>query len=196
VESPRHRVQIAKGFEIGMFEVTQAQWLSVMGASPSYGKGKNPPVETVSWYDTQDFMTKLNARNDGYRYRLPTEAEWEYAARAGTTDKYVGGIQSEIACMDWYNTCDVGSFKPNAWGLYDTIGNVREFCQDWMADNYYTISPAADPPGPATGTNKVTRGGAWGIVGIPLLPVSSRSVIAPDVRNLIFGFRVVRQKTP
>ena len=127
-EKPAHRVQITKSFEIGKYELTQAQWRTVMGTNPSTIKGDNRPVETVTKLDAQDFLDRLSMRSDGYRYRLPTEAEWEYAARAGTTGPYAGSL-NEIA---WYaansgdETHPVGQKKPNAWGLYDMEGNVRE----------------------------------------------------------------------
>jgi formylglycine-generating enzyme required for sulfatase activity len=159
-EQPAHRVQITKHFEMGKYEVTQAQWRTVMGTDPSTIKGENRPVETVSRTDAQDFLDKLNARNDGYRYRLPTEAEWEYAARAGTAGPYAGALD-DIA---WYagnsgdETHPVGQKKPNQWGLYDMEGNVREWVSDWYSRTYYSSSPAADPPGPAT----AQRGGPPG----------------------------------
>jgi formylglycine-generating enzyme required for sulfatase activity len=162
-ENPRHRVQITKGFEIGKYEVTQAQWLALMPNNPSTHKGDNLPVETVSKLDAQEFIAKLNmsnARNDGYVYRLPTEAEWEYAARAGMDAPYSGPLD-EVA---WYGansgdeTHPVGQKKPNAWGLYDTQGNVREWVSDLYSANYYSTSPAADPTGPAPGA----RGGPGG----------------------------------
>jgi formylglycine-generating enzyme required for sulfatase activity len=156
-EKPAHRVQITKAFEIGKYEVTQAQWQAVMGSNPSTIKGDNRPVETVSKNEVHDFLAKLNARNDGYKYRLPTEAEWEYAARAGNS-----GTQSldEVA---WYadnsgdETHPVGTKKPNAWGIYDMLGNVREWVEDLYAANYYSNSPVADPTGPAPG-----QGGGFG----------------------------------
>ena len=197
VEMPPHGVKITRSFEMGKYEVTVAQWLAVMGTDPSYSKLADHPVEQVSWNEVQDFLAKLNARKDGYTYRLPTEAEWEYAARAGTTDKYAGGYLSQVACTDPYNTCIVGQLKPNAWGLYDMIGNVREYCQDWFADSYYATSPAVDPQGPANKTvaGRINRGGAWGIFAPNLLRVSSRSALLPDQINVIYGFRCVRQKT-
>ena len=199
-ESPRHAVKITKAFEMGIYEVTQRQWQAVMGSNPSWvfdptdPANADRPVQEVTWNNTQAFLAALNARKDGYLYRLPTEAEWEYAARAGTTDKYAGGTKEEVACIDIYNTCVVGSFKPNAWGLYDMIGNVREFCSDWFGENYYATSPSVDPQGPLTGTQKPSRGGAWGYVAVRLQRVSSRSPYTLDDKNVMYGFRCVRQR--
>jgi formylglycine-generating enzyme required for sulfatase activity len=148
-EKPAHHVQITKTFEIGKFEVTQAQWMAVMGSNPSTVKGDDHPVETVSKNDVHDFLTKLNARNDGYKYRLPTEAEWEFAARAGDA-----GEPASLDDVAWYGansgdtTHAVGQKKPNAWGLYDMLGNVREWVEDMYTRDYYANSPAADPTGP------------------------------------------------
>jgi formylglycine-generating enzyme required for sulfatase activity len=161
-EKPPHKVRLTKSFEMGKYEVTQAQYQAVMGANPSTIKGENRPVETVSRTDAQDFLDKLNARNDGHRYRLPTEAEWEYAARAGSTRPYAGALD-DIA---WYagnsgdETHPVGQKKPNSWGLYDMEGNVREWVSDWYSRTYYSNSPATDPPGPATPGRGGPPGGA------------------------------------
>src|SRR5262245_49948774 len=163
-ERPIHRVQITKSFEIGKYEVTQAQWQAVMASNPSTIKGDDHPVETISKNEAHDFLNKLNERNDGYHYRLPTEAEWEYAARAGTTEPYAGRLD-EIA---WYagnsedETHPVGKKKPNAWGLYDMQGNVRELVSDWYARDYYSRSLVADPTGPAPGEQRGFPGGRRG----------------------------------
>jgi formylglycine-generating enzyme required for sulfatase activity len=178
-ERPSHRVRITKAIEMGKYEVTQAQWKAVMGTEPSGGKGDNKPVENVTRDEAVEFMTKLNAKNDGFRYRLPTEAEWEYAARAGSTGPFYGKLD-EIA---WHagnaedETHPVGQKKPNAWGLHDMIGNVREWVSDTYNGNYYTQSPQDDPSGPAAGqrggggarggNDAAGRGGAGGGRGGP-----------------------------
>ena len=155
-ESPRHRVQITKSFEIGKYEVTQAQWTALMQTNPSSVKGDNRPVETVSKLEAQTFVAKLNAANDGYRYRLPTEAEWEYSARAGVDSPHSGPIDQ----VAWYSansedeTHPVGQKKPNTWGLYDMQGNVREWVSDFYSSNYYSVSPAADPTGAQLGGDR------------------------------------------
>ena len=162
-ERPFHLVTLSRGFELGKYEVTQGQWETVMGSNPSYFKkcGKDCPVEQVSWHDAQKFLEKLNNRRDGYRYRLPTEAEWEYAARAGTTGDYAGNLDE----MAWYGgnsggvTHQAGQKRSNAWGLYDMHGNVWEWCQDWFGQ--YPSGSVVDPTGPATGEDRVYRGGSW-----------------------------------
>jgi len=158
-ERPAHLVKITRPFEIGAYEVTQAQWSGVIGSNPSANKGDDRPVEMVGKTDVEGFLAKLNARNDGYHYRLPTEAEWEYAARAGSK----AAIDGPLDAIAWYagNSDDeshpVGRKKPNPWGLYDMVGNVREWVADQYSATYYASSPAEDPTGPPPG-----RGGGPG----------------------------------
>ena len=173
-EKPQHRVRITKPFYLGAYEVTQGQYEKVMGKNPSFKKsGPDAPVEGVSWDDAQEFCRKLSElageKEAGRRYRLPTEAEWEYACRAGSAEKYCyGGDGSRLGDYAWYSnnsdgmTHQVGQKKPNAWGLYDIHGNVWEWCVDWYGSGYYAISPMDDPAGPATGSYRVGRGGGWG----------------------------------
>jgi formylglycine-generating enzyme required for sulfatase activity len=197
-EKPAHRVRITRSFELGKYEITQAQWDVVMGANPSEFKGPDRPVEQVSWNDIQDFLRRLNGRNDGYRYRLPTEAEWEYAARAGTTGPYYGDLDA----IAWYGrnsgnqTHSVGGKQPNPWGLYDMIGNVWEWCQDWYTNDWYqksAKSPAVDPRGPANGEYRVMRGGSW-YQYLWFLRVSSPFRERPGGRYRHTGFRCLREK--
>jgi len=162
-EVPRHKVRLTKGFELGKYEVTQAQWEAVMGANsnPSDTKGPKNPVDSVNKAEIHAFLENLNAQNDGYKYRLPTEAEWEYAARAGAPDP----PRASLGDYAWFadNSDDqshpVGLKKPNAWGLYDMLGNVREWVDDRAAYYDYTPLPevSEDPKGPQGG-----RGGGGG----------------------------------
>ncbi len=160
----QHEVTLTKSYYISKYEVTQEQWESVMGNNPSSkNKGAKLPVTDVSWKDCQSFVNKLNAKTNG-NYRLPTEAEWEYACKAGTMTAYSFGdvITPQDANIDGLGTKVVGSYKPNAFGLNDMHGNVWEWCQDWMAD--YPEGAAMDPKGPATGNDRVLRGGSFFLI--------------------------------
>jgi formylglycine-generating enzyme required for sulfatase activity len=161
-QKPVHQVTLAKGFYMGRYEVTQAQWQKVMGNNPTFDSrsrscGENCPVDNMSWDDTQEFIKKLNAMNDGYTYRLPSEAEWEYACRAGTT----GDKSGDPDAIAWYDKNSgktvhpVGQKQPNAWGLYDMYGNVFE----WVMDNYHESYDGAPTDGSAwlTGGNSNKR---------------------------------------
>ncbi len=170
-EHPAHRVTISQAFDLGQYEVTQAQWQQIMGNNPSRFKGDpRRPVEYVSWEDVQQFINKLNAREkrSGWIYRLPTEAEWEYAARAKSETAYhFGDDVSQLSNYAWYldnankTTHPVGQKQPNTWQLYDMHGNVWEYVQDWYAEDYYQRSPPRDPQGPTSGGYRVQRGGSW-----------------------------------
>jgi formylglycine-generating enzyme required for sulfatase activity len=160
-EQPVHTVRISKGFWLGKTEVTQGLWQAVMGSNPShFNYGDNYPVERVSWDNCQAFITKLNQMVGGSFFRLPTEAEWEYACRAGTTGDRFGDLDA-IAWFDGNSgltTHPVGQKQPNAFGLYDTIGNVWEWCQDWYGESY-TAGYQTDPTGAASGSWRVKRSG-------------------------------------
>ena len=163
-EMPQHRVRITKPFYLGIHEVTQEQYEKVMDKNRSELKGSSLPVNWVSWVDATAFCEKLSEMDAENHYRLPTEAEWEYACRAGTTTRYSCG--SELGSdYVWFNERSsnkphpVGEKRPNAWGLYDMHGNVCEWCSDWYDD--YRVSPSADPTGPSTGRARVSRGGSW-----------------------------------
>jgi len=163
---PVHPVRISQPFYLGKFEVTQQQWEKVMGSNPSRFKGaKNNPVEQVNWEDCQKFLEALKERVPGQTFRLPTEAEWEYACRAKTKTEYSFRDSPEkLGEYAWFRdnseekTHPVGQKKPNPWGLYDMHGNVWEWCQDWHGD--YTAKSATDPTGLATGSRRVLRGGS------------------------------------
>jgi len=204
-EKPRHTVQITKAFEIAKTVVTQKQWQAVMGSNPSRFKGDTLPVEQVGFQDVQAFLNKMNARNDGFLHRLPTEAEFEYAARAGTTDQFAGANVADSLSRRtpsddwaWYNvekTQPVATRKPNAWGLYDMRGNVAEWVQDWYDSKYYAKSPPADPTGPERSDGgRGVRGGTFHDNGPWLTRVSFRTHFPEDYRHFDLGFRVVREK--
>ena len=184
-----HRVALTKGYWLGKYEVTQKQWQSVMGSNPSNWTGDNLPVENVSWNDCQEFIRKINSRLN-CNARLPTEAEWEYACRAGTTGKCAGnGVLDD---MGWYNdnsgskTHPVGMKRANAWGFHDMHGNVWEWCGDWYG-NYG--GNATDPTGPASGSYRVLRGGCW-LNFARDCRSANRFRFGPGYRSGIFGFRL------
>ena len=168
-EQPVHTVRITKDFYMAETEVTQGQWKQVMGDTPSgFKKGDNHPVESVTWDRVQEFITEMNRRDRQYRYRLPTEAEWEFACRAGSTTEYSYG--DDVSLLDRYAVYGkdrsdgpdpVKSKRPNAWGLYDMMGNVWEWTEDWYAAGYYGNSSPSDPKGPGSGSSRVLRGGSF-----------------------------------
>ena len=202
-EKPAHKVTVSD-FYIGKYEVTQKQWTGIMGTNPSYFKGcDNCPVENVSWDSVQVFIQKLNIKT-GKTYRLPTEAEWEYACRAGTTTPFNTGNNLTTSQANYngnypYNnnregkyrekTMPVGSFAPNAFGLYDMHGNVAEWCSDWYDSGYYANSPQNNPIGPSSGSYRVDRGGSWSI-DASNCRVAIRNSTPPGGRNDRLGFRL------
>jgi formylglycine-generating enzyme required for sulfatase activity len=196
-ESPRHLVVISKPFYLGVHEVTQEQWETVMDNNFSHFRGQDMPVENVSWEDVQEFIQRLNREaENGRRYRLPTEAEWEYAARAGSAGAYSFGDDSGMLdAHAWYldnaegTTHPVGTRAPNAWGLHDMHGNVWEWVADWYGHDYYADAPGTDPAGPPSGQDRVVRGGGWNIFG-DLCRSANRDRGAPDSRTDRKGFRL------
>ena len=191
----QHSVTLS-GFQMMTTEVTQAMWTAVMGSNPSRWEGDNLPVENVSWTDCQDFINKLNQRDPGKNYRLPTEAEWEYSCRAGTTTLFHSGDRdSDLDRVGWYDgnsggkTHPVGQKQPNAWGLYDMHGNVWEWCQDCYGD--YPSGSVTDPRGPSSGSYRVYRGGSWRN-NARCCRSANRSLDVPSLRSSNLGFRLVR----
>ena len=192
-ERPAHLVAITKSFQLGKTEVTRNQWSAVMGGGLPDPQLRNLPAANVSYDEIQIFLAKLNARKDGFHYRLPTEAEWEYAARAGNKDPLYGKMD-EIAWNadnSGRNSHQVGLKEPNAWGLYDMIGNVWEWVADWHAEGSYANSTGSDPAGPKSGTIKLFRGGSFTSGGMTLR-VSYRQGSQPAERSEEVGFRLAR----
>ena len=203
-EGPRHKVNISRAFYMGQYEVTQGQWEAVMETRPwsdgSYVKeGPDYAASYVSWDAAREFCELLSKR-EGKTYRLPTEAEWEYACRAGTTTVYgFGDDASRLGEYAWFedNADDageeyahrVGQKKANPFGLHDMHGNVWEWCQDWYESDYYKASPVDDPTGPSTASYRVYRGGSWGS-GARRCRSADRSGSTPSGRGLNLGFRV------
>jgi len=180
-ERPVHNVTLTQDFQLGKYEVTKAQWEAVMGTTPWSGQSfvlddPNTPATRASWNDVQTFITTLNGLT-GETFRLPTEAEWEYACRGGTaTEYYFGDSSANLSDYAWYEQNAysmseqfanvVGQLLPNAFGLFDMHGNVWEWCEDWYDSTYYSSSPSTDPPGPSSGSEKVLRSGGWAHISI------------------------------
>jgi formylglycine-generating enzyme required for sulfatase activity len=204
-----HRVTLSRLFYIGQHEVTQAEWMRVMGSNPShFGSCERCPVEQVDFYQVNDFLSRINAGTSAMRFRLPTEAEWEYACRAGTSTPFNTGAQlttaqanidSRYSAADvddgaaYDKTLPVGKFPPNAWGLYDMHGNVWEWTNDWYGQ--YNPRQDTDPNGPEAGLKRVIRGGSWHFD-----PDSARCGLrythSPQDKGYSLGFRVVAEPRP
>lgn len=197
-ETPRHSVTFDTSFHIGRVAVTQSQWQAVMETNPSRFEDPARPVEMVSHHDASLFVKRLNQKEATRSYRLPTEAQWEYAARAGSREAYCYGAgKMKLTRYAWLNknsdntTQPAGLLLPNAWGLYDMHGNIHEWCSDWFDRNYYAASPARHPTGPDTGLARVLRGGDWGSADW-YCRCAVRSLSSPDRRSQRVGFRIVK----
>jgi formylglycine-generating enzyme required for sulfatase activity len=210
-QEQQHEVEISRTFFMSVYLVTQADYQKVMGTNPSYfsstgaGAGglkgvdtRDLPVETVTWDDAVAFCKKLSAlRGEGRRrYRLPTEAEWEYACRGGAKKYSAYSFGDKITAADANHSgssvgrvSKVGSYKPNAWGLYDMHGNVWHMCADYYDSGYYRVSPRKDPRGPKTGTTWVARGGSWSN-GVLDCRSANRAYVTRGQRNSLVGFRI------
>ena len=191
--NPQHRVTLSKGFWMGITPVTQAQWQGVMGYNPSNFRGDDRPVEMVSWDDCQEFCAKMKQLT-GKPVRLPTEAEWEYACRAGTTSEYWNGNgEDALKKVGWFSgnssgeTKSVAKLAANPWGLYDVHGNVWEWCQDWHGA--LAAANQNDPIGSSNGSSRVLRGGSWNHAPADCL-AAYRNYYAPAARRKYCGFRV------
>lgn len=212
-EKPFHEVCV-DDFYLGKYEITKEQWKNVMGSNPSFDTtcGANCPVDSISWIDTQSFLSKMNSKSGVENsktsknrlkvkpktldiFRLPTEAEWEYAARSGgKTEEFSGG--NDVNSVSWNSDISnnavhaVGTKAPNGLGIYDMSGNVWEWVNDWYSDKYYASSPRKNPKGPTTGDKRVLRGGSWATA-----PGDSRTYyrnyLPADYKNEIIGFRVL-----
>jgi len=205
-EGPQHEVTIGEGLYLGKYELTQGQWESVMATRPwaeeeCVLEHPDHPAVHISWNDMQEFIRRLNAAEGSEIYRLPTEAEWEYACRAGTTTRWsFGDNESQLGRYAWYDANawdvgekyahEVGTKLPNAWGLYDMHGNVWEWCQDWY--EAYTSSSQVDPTGPSTGSHRVVRGGDFYYYA-RLVRSANRGYNSPGDRGYGLGARLLRQ---
>jgi formylglycine-generating enzyme required for sulfatase activity len=209
-EGPRHRVKITKPFYLGACEVTRAQYWRVMGLDAAVTASRlaakpdaaSLPVDNVGWLEAQEFCRRLSAVPDekaaGRVYRLPTEAEWEYACRAGSPGSWSGTEAAGPHKMGWFHgnatgsAHPVGQKQPNPWGLHDMHGNLREWCADWFGPDYYGRSPSADPAGPSSGVARILRGGSWRNPAHELR-AADRMWAQPLLRDNNVGFRVVRE---
>jgi formylglycine-generating enzyme required for sulfatase activity len=224
-EKPVHTVTLTKSFYMGKYEITQSQWKTVMGTDPSNFKGDNLPIEQVSWYEAVEFCNKLSEK-DGLTkcytindydvtcnwsakgWRLPTEAEWEYTCKAGTTNDFYSGsltneytisLDSNLDKIGWYydNSSDqthpVGQKQANAFGLFDMSGNVYEWCWDRYSSTYYTNTTVTDPTGSSEGSLRLLRGGCW-YYGADFCRGAHRFSFQPDYRDKGMGFRIVSLK--
>ncbi len=189
-DETQHKVTLTKGFWLGKYPVTQAQWESVMGCNPSDFDGDDNPVDSVSWDDCKEFIANINSRSD-FTARFPTEAEWEYACRAGSGEAYSG--TGDLDDMGWYSensddeTHPVGEMESNDWGFYDMHGNVWEWCADWYGS--YPTKAVTNPKGSASGDFRVLRGGYWGHAAGSCRS-AERDGSRPDNRYCIYGFRL------
>lgn len=199
-DETQHTVTLTEGFWLSTFEVTQDQWLDVMESNPSSTDGGDHPVESVSWNDVQEFLINLNAAKATEAYRLPTEAQWEYAYRAGTATRFYWGEDSdgtETGDHAWYSdnsgsaTRSVGGKEPNAWGLHDMSGNVWEFCQDLYGE--YPEDAVTDPEGPDTGQFRTMRGGSI-FNDRKFCRAAERQTVNPNSAIGTVGFRLVRSQ--
>ena len=205
-DEPAHTVRLTKAFFLGKTEVTQAQWRAVMGSNPSYNKGDKLPVENVSWEDCIKFCEELTKREHdsgalptGWKYTLPTEAQWEYACRAGTNTEYsFGDSKSGLGAHAWYSgnsgdeTHSVGGKKANPWGFLDMHGNVYEWCLDWHGD--YPSGSVTDPSGPNSAQTRVIRGGSYSASAVPLRS-ANRFFRTPGSRYSVVGVRLAMIST-
>jgi len=198
-ERPVHDVCV-KDFYIGKYLVTKSEWAKVMGSAPANSSpcGNDCPVDSVSWNDVQKYLGVLNQRT-GRHYRLPSEAEWEYAARSGGKNEKWSGTSDPNALLGYawvfpnskFQLHSVGLKKPNGLGLYDMTGDAWEWTSDWYDIGYYASSPEDNPQGPASGTLRSARGGFWG--DVPRLARASRRIgLRPDTRIKAYGFRIAR----
>lgn len=204
-DETQHKVTLTKGFYMQTTEVTQAQWRAIMSNNPAYFNGDDRPVEQISWNDVQEFIVRLNKKEGTDKYRLPMEAEWEYACRAGGNRAFANGGITQTRCkhdpnlnqIGWYcgNSGEkhhpVAQKRPNAWGLYDMHGNVREWCQDRYGA--YPSNHVTDPKGVSQGSSRVNRGGGWSNYAKSCRS-ANRYAMLPDIGISGLGFRLVGRR--